>query len=649
MANSKFWSSDSSKPKPLVLDAKGFSKKVKFNYKKIGTGAGITLGVLLVLFIISYVLVIKPALALKKSADVIKQDFAQMQQAAIARDIITLQQTFDKTEKDLNALRKQRDAEISWAKGFGPTKEYYADSDRFINAGLYGIDAGREAVKLVLPFADAAGLKVTPEQQSQADEVSLMEAVSTWVSIMPQIANDSDVVIAKVAKIGDELEPINTEKYPEEFNGVKIRSTIEVAKNSLSQVNEYAPDIKKALLIVPGLLGVGTGEQRYMIIMQNDKELRATGGFWTNYATFKIENAMLKSDFSSKDMYSIDYVLDRIDKTFTFPTVPPSYNRYLKVERLYARDSNISPDFPTAIDQFMYLYNIAGQIDPVEIKPVVGIFAIDTEVIAELLEVTGPVTVNGITYDSDNVVLELEKIASLALREQQNRKKVLGDLMEAMLINVFESDKNLWPKMIDKGVDLAVRKHIIGYHFDPEAQALLEKYNFAGRIIDPVVGDYGYVVSTNLGGDKTNWFVNKEVDHVITQEGGKWMKTVRIKYTYNRPEDRFSPFIYTFRDWVRVYAPVGSQFIDVVGSEDGTTTGEERGKTYFTGYLQMSVGETKEMTFKYYLPDSAVKDGKYDFYLQKQAGVGEETHRITVKGQTTTVKLDKDYKYSTAL
>ena len=118
---------------------------------------------------------------------------------------------------------------------------------------------------------------------------------------------------------------------------------------------------------------------------------------------------------------------------------PVQYAKYLEVERWYARDTNSSPDLPTSIDQFMFYYDLGQKISPAELKPVAGIVTIDTQVIRELLDVTGPVTVNGITYNSENIVLELERLASLNVQEQINRKGVLGDLMEAMLINVFDS------------------------------------------------------------------------------------------------------------------------------------------------------------------------------------------------------------------
>jgi hypothetical protein len=310
---------------------------------------------------------------------------------------------------------------------------------------------------------------------------------------------------------------------------------------------------------------------------------------------------------------------------------------------------NYSPDFPTSMDQFMKFYNLAGRLSPIEIKPVDGIFAIDTEVVRKLLEVTGPVTLNGITYTQDNVVLELEKIASLELREQTGRKKVLGNLMQSMLVNVFQSDKNLWSQLIDTGIGLAINKHVQIYLFDPEAQALVEKYGYAGRIDDPVKGDYSLVVSTNLGGDKTNWFVHKEVEHYLEKSGDRWMRTVKIKYSYSQPDAEFAPFIKGFKDWVRVYAPAGSEFISVDGTEDGTMTDQERGKVWFSGYVELTPGQTKEMTFKYFLPVNTVETGMWNLRLQKQAGINGETYRIITSGKTNEIKLTKDTQVNTKL
>lgn len=647
MEKSKFWNANNITSISSIGGGTKGSNSGKGGKKTLLKGLGITgilsLVVVGIVGLLAYIYVLTPAYSVLSVFNQLKADMNDVSSSLSNRDLVTLASDLDSVEKGLNNLRSERDKQFSWAKDMQMFKlnEFYSDSDRFINAGLYGVDAMRELSVIVTPFADAAGLKVSPDQEVPQQE-GLMEAFQMWVSLMPEVAGKMDGVIEKVSMIGNELKPINVEKYPEEFRGMPVRENIRFIKDKLSGADQYAPDIKLALTLFPRVLGIDTPLKRYMILMQNDKEIRPTGGFMTNYATFKIDDGLLQSDFTSKDMYSIDNALDIIDATYDFPDAPAPYGKYLKVERWYARDMNYSPDFVTSMDQLMKFYNMAGTITPYDIKAVDGIFAIDTEVIRELLEVTGPVTVNGITYTPDNVVLELEKIASLQLQEQANRKRVLGDLMEAMLINVFESDRNLWTKLIDKGIDLAVRKHVQVYLFDPEAQALVEKYGLGGRIKEPVAGDYSMVVSTNLGGDKTNWFVNKEVNHSLEKDGNRWLRKVNIKYTYTEPTGDYALFAKRFRDWVRVYAPAGSQFIGVDGSEDGTMTDQERGKVWYSGYLEMGPGESKEITFSYYLPEGMDFSSAYELTLQKQGGVATETHTVSINGKKEVIDLKSD-------
>jgi len=630
-------------------------------FKAVKAGGGLkgpakTLGVVGIVIVVAmalvgllaYKFVVDPALALKVRIDRLKTDWDQASNAFQGRDLVLLDQVLTQTEADIKGLRDARDQKFGWARSLPRVKDFYTDSDYFLNAGLYAIDAGREFSRIITPFADAAGLKVKADQQ--VAQKSFADAFSDWIALMPKVANDIDPLLVKVDKVGAELAKVDASKYPESFRGVPVRSQITSVQTMLANLSDYAPDLKKALVLVPRILGVGTTERRYMIIMQNNAEMRPTGGFWTNYSTFKIKNALLNSDFSSKDMYIIDFTLDAIDAYTDFSVgLPAPIRKYLLVERWYARDANFSPDFPTSVAQFMKSYNLAMRINPVEIKPVDGIFAIDTQVVSELLEVTGPATVNGVTYTKDNVVLELEKIASLALKEQSNRKKVLGDLMERMLINVFESDKNLWPKLIDKAVDLMNRKHVLVYMTDPEVQAMLEKYNFAGRLMDAPESDYLAVITANLGGDKTNLFITREVTSSIAKENNKWTKTVKVKYTYGPASGEYALFAKLYKDYLRVYVPKGSILIGVDGSEDGSTSGDELTKTYFSAFITLGPGQTKEVTFRYTLPDAAVKGTDYKLYIQKEAGMPKETYNIVVSGKTTTVETDTDYKFTSKI
>jgi hypothetical protein len=243
------------------------------------------------------------------------------------------------------------------------------------------------------------------------------------------------------------------------------------------------------------------------------------------------------------------------------------------------------------------------------------------------------------------VVLELEKIASLSLAQQVNRKKVLGDLMESMLKNVFESDSFLWPTLIDKGVDLMNRKQILVYLNDINAQKLVEKYNYGGRIIDQGQSDYMFFVSTNLGGDKTNMFTDRSYESSVQIQDGKVLRTVRITYTYEEPKPEYIDFRKRYQDWFRLYVPEGSELVSLTGNEDTKVyTDRERGKVYFGGFLTLGPGESKTIEYKYYIPNNLLGDGVYNLYVQKQSGIMTEKYDFDIFGNQYTKLIDTDYK-----
>ncbi len=605
-------------------------------------------GVLLVLTIFVYYVVVSPLLSFRDSVTSLQGGAEKLSSSLINdRDLVTYEKNLLKLENDLKNLRIVRDSKIGHLKNFPYIKDYFNDIEIFIDAGLKALEAGKEVRTIIEPFADAIGIRVSEDKP--VAKVGFADAVATWISVMPKVAENLDPVLLKLDEAGDILQLIDSEKYNINILGLyknDLRPGIRFAQETLSQAKEYGPDAKEALLIFPGILGVGTGEQRYMIIMQNDAEIRATGGFWTNFATFKVRNALLTSDFTSKDMYSIDIALDAIDRYVTFPTVPEAYSKFLKVERQYARDANISPDFPTAIERFNNpFYRYAMQVNPDEYKPVNGYIAINTEVVREFIEITGPVNVNGVIFNKDNVVLELEKIASLSLAQQVNRKKVLGDLMEAMLKNVFESDSFLWPTLIDKGVDLMNRKQILVYLNDINAQKLVEKYNYGGRIIDQGQSDYMFFVSTNLGGDKTNMFTDRSYESSVQMQDGKVLRTVRITYTYEEPKPEYIDFRKRYQDWFRLYVPEGSELVSLTGNEDTKVyTDRERGKVYFGGFLTLGPGESKTIEYKYYIPNNLLGDGVYNLYVQKQSGIMTEKYDFDIFGNQYTKLIDTDYK-----
>ena len=94
-------------------------------------------------------------------------------------------------------------------------------------------------------------------------------------------------------------------------------------------------------------------------------------------------------------------------------------------------------------------------------------------------------------------------------------------------------------------------------------------------------------------------------------------------------------------DYIRVFAPAGSELVDVDGIDPQTVTSApgEQGTQQFGGYLVLPPNSSKDVTFSYRLPPGITLDG-YALRVQRQAGTKALPIRVTVNGveRTATVK-----------
>ena len=121
--------------------------------------------------------------------------------------------------------------------------------------------------------------------------------------------------------------------------------------------------------------------RQYLLLFQNDAELRPTGGFWTAYGILKVDKGKV-TPVASDDIYSLDAKLKS-----TIPAPRPILAYHINVPYLNIRDMNISPDFPTAIDTMLPYFQ---KVNSDKFDAVIGI---DTQVLVDFVKVLGRVGV----------------------------------------------------------------------------------------------------------------------------------------------------------------------------------------------------------------------------------------------------------------
>lgn len=589
---------------------------------------GSIIGVLILFIIFGIILPgITLARQVQKTVAAAKIAYASMKQENVqtASDSIQATQTeLTKTQQDLNNM---------WYLRFIPVVNfYYSDGVHLAKAGEYGLNAGQILVDAIKPYADVLGLKGQGSFVGGTAQQRIQTAVMTMSKVTPKIDDiEQQLVLAQ-----GEIDQVDPNHYPAIFGGKKIHDELAQVKTITDESASFIKQAKPLVKVLPNLLGEPDA-QKYLVLFHNDKELRPTLGFITDYAIFRLEHGVINVD-RSQDIYTLD------DTIRDHPAAPRPILAYLpKVYQWNLRDTNLSPDFLVNTDNFNKLYKTAGGYEPVQ-----GIIGVDTYALVDAMKVLGDIQVDGQTFTTQTdphcncpqVIYQMELYADQPVEYiKTNRKAIISDLLYAIMQKAFSSSPKLyWGPLLQTMIADIQQKHIVFDLYNQDAQSGLEALNAAGQIL-PFDGDYLHVNDSNMGGAKSNLFITESVmnDYQVAGDGSI-TKTVTINY-----KNPFAPSDCNLehgqlclnaiqRDWVRLYVPKGSTLMSAKGSEVKELTYDDLGKTVFEGFLTVRPLGAATYTVTYKLPFKVASGSQLPLMIQKQPGKNNDDYTITVNG-----------------
>jgi hypothetical protein len=644
---------------PLVKEEEsGVSKKEesKVELKKKNTKIFVVTGIFLLSFFVA--IVVPSVLVYGKARALYKSGFALMR-AVQAQDLPQLKDRLQETKTSLLSFQKTFNV-LSWTRWIPFLGGYTKDIQHSLRAAAHGLVAGEILIDAIEPYADIIGFTGSSATEQASDgQKTAQDRVDFVIKSIPDIIPKADKLSQEINAAKEEIDQINPSRYPVKLGGKPIREKIKRIISLVDKGAELVTNGKPLLEAAPYLLG--TDEARtYLILFQNDKELRPTGGFITAYSIAKVENGKFKP-VASSDIYNLD---DRYRPTVSAPEPIVTYLKgpYVLSPKLRLRDMNWSPDFAQSMELFIQ------EVKKVGIDEIDGIIAVDTEVLVNLLDVLGQIGVPGYGNFSTEqvpeckcpqVVYELESFADIegpvvwsenepskivyAPPNYDNRKKIIGPLTNSILANALGQPKDKLPDLLEAVYKSLVEKHVLFYLFDAKAQAGVESFGIAGRIKE-YGGDYLHINDANLGGRKSNLYVTQEVVQNITiAKDGTVEKEVTI--TYKNPEKHDGWLNSVLPNWVRIYVPKGSQLIDFAGVEEKVEPYEEFGKTVFAGFFELRPQGMAKVTVRYRLPYKMT--GDYRLLIQKQPGTDAPLYSLRAGKyeEELFLKTDKEFRF----
>lgn len=383
-----------------------------------------------------------------------------------------------------------------------------------------------------------------------------------------------------------------------------------------------APDI---FSYIPTMLGFSS-PKTYLVLFLNNTELRPGGGFIGSYAVIKMEHGIphvLKVEGTE--------ILDRQAPAAWQSTPPTPIQQYLGVDRWYFRDSNWSPDFAESSKQGLEFYEIEGGLESANIDAVIGI---TPTVLERLIDITGPLVVNGITFTSENLIETLEYEVEIGFVQKgitrENRKDLISDVLHELLRKTESHAITNISVYLPTMVQLLNEKQVIVYNKDIGLQQVFEKEGWTGSIEQASL-DYLTWIDANLGALKTDHAIERDIAYELRKTAEQqYVGTATMTYQHNGTFDwRTTRYL----SYARVYVPIGATLVSVDTTLQSEKTsiplntvdqGEELGKQWFGFFISVEPGQTKRVAVQYMLPESLAQQitakKEYNILVQKQIG-----------------------------
>lgn len=564
---------------------------------------------------------------------------------------------FQKAQNSFEDLSKNFRYLTSQSNNYLRTNLYLDAGKKLIGSGIEVSKIGKELSGLLLDvkaipkiFVDSNG-----GSNGRPNGGNLISLVNNQKERLDRIM-DSSLLAQK------NLTTLNTKVLP-----VDLKGSIATAQEQIGAFLAALLEIDKNFETALKLLGDKV-PHRYLILLQNNNELRATGGFIGSYMLVDVNDGVI-TKLETKDVYESDGQLTDVI------TPPPGIDQVSK--RYYMRDANYSPDFPTSAKKLMWFleHSKGPSADTV--------IAIDQTVVVKLLELIEPIQFADlpIPITSQNFTDVFSFHSEAKISSTPTPKQLLIDFIPIFKKRLLSLKD--FSQVNDVVQNLIEGKHIQAYSTDSGIQSIAERFNVDGKIVtasDDV--DFLSVITTSIGGNKSDAFVKTDLNHKTQiDKNGVITDSLSIKKTHTWNEDDFKNWArlikyygpYSFNktllrfiqgegdnvDYMRVYTPKGSELIGLQGVNiEDLKTYDDLGYTVFAfTFGPVTAGGNKTVNLTYKLPFNLNTNNTldtYKFITQKQAGSDNVTLQKTLQ-TSDYLKVFKSYpvvsdgQYKTAL
>lgn len=446
--------------------------------------------------------------------------------------------------------------------------------------------------------------------------------------LLPQVQKTVHQLAVDMGRISELLTGVDESLVPDRYRlqFVEGRQHIQSLVKSFGTLDLITRTVVQMLL----------GDKQALVILQNNNELRATGGFIGTLGSLSLSDGKIKN-LNIRTVYDYDGQLRQY--------IEPPYPLRVVGDRWFLRDSNWFFDFPTSAKIISEFYEKEGGETPDLI------IACTAQVMVDLLKVTGPIKLPAydVQLSAENFVEQTQVSTSLAYDKiQNNPKQLLADAFPILMNKLGALQPADMIRVLASLQNSLAGKDIMLYSRDPFLTDNFAKLNWDGSV-KQADRDYFAFVSSNLGGTKTDLYMQDTMtlSTALLDDGA-----VTNSFTLQRTNTLPVGTSYINKSFVRIYVPLGSRLESAEGFDvvtvpslpsgnyrnhsqvevwqgglqqsltSGVWIGVESGKTFFGGWVVTSGAQTKKISIRYRTPLALGNLDHYSLTVQRQPGSG---------------------------
>ena len=384
-----------------------------------------------------------------------------------------------------------------------------------------------------------------------------------------------------------------------------LRTRLQDLADDIDEQQDRGENALVAVQNAPAMLGAD-GPRVYFIAFTTPAEARGLGGFMGNWAEVTITDGKIElTDFGR----TLD--LNTGGQTPKFLTGPPdllrNYGDFLLADPATGEVgpdawSNItgSPDFPAVAQVIAELYPQSGgrQVD--------GVFVMDVETIARLMQIGGPVRVDslGVDLTADNVVAFLmrDQYVLAAGGDDQARVDALEEVARQTVGRLLTTSLPAPPELGKLLGPMASQGRLLGWVSRPEEEKVFQRLGMDGALPDRD-SDGLMITFSNAVGNKIDDLFQAQATYDVhpDRSSGKVTATLTLSLTNTAPASGLPDSIIgnvvglpvgTNSTYVAVYSGLPFASATVDGVPVGFTLDEDNGYFLMTSFVDIGPGQT---------------------------------------------------------